>query len=197
MRRHSFHQTRGRQRGVTLVIAMLILVLIMMIGVTTINTSNIQYKMAANLQFEDSAVNNAETAIAAAESWLSRGSNYSDSGFAAYARSTTPHLIPIGYLAALPPPANSPMQMTWSDGNSVRVGCIGNPCAGGNPAQRYFIEQLSTHSRLAGSSAVVGARQSAGCNVVNTYLITGRGQSARGAIKFVQSFFSVSSCPAA
>ena len=53
----------GRQGGATLVIALLILVLIMMIGITAVSTSNTQYKLAGNLQFEDGAMNNAETAI--------------------------------------------------------------------------------------------------------------------------------------
>jgi Tfp pilus assembly protein PilX len=60
----------GRQQGATLVIALLILVLIMMIGITAISTSNTQYKLAGNLQFEDGATNNAETAVTTAENWL-------------------------------------------------------------------------------------------------------------------------------
>ena len=58
----STHAARfpGRQGGATLVIALLILVLIMMIGITAVSTSNTQYKLAGNLQFEDSALNNSE-----------------------------------------------------------------------------------------------------------------------------------------
>ena len=63
----------ARQRGATLVIALLVLVLIMMIGITAISTSDTQYKLAGNLQFEDSALNNAEAAVTAAENWLSTG----------------------------------------------------------------------------------------------------------------------------
>ena len=71
----------ARQRGATLVIALLILVLIMMIGITAVSTSDTQFKLAGNLQFEDSALNNAETAVAAAENWLSNGTNFSNAGF--------------------------------------------------------------------------------------------------------------------
>ena len=63
----------ARQRGATLIVALLILVLIMIIGITAVSTSNTQYKLAGNLQFEDSAINNAETAISSAELWLSTG----------------------------------------------------------------------------------------------------------------------------
>lgn len=177
-----------RQNGATLVIALLILVLIMMIGITAVSTSNTQFKLAGNLQFEDSALNNAEVAITTAENWLATtpaATGYNDPGFAAY-NVATPQLLPTGYLAALVAPANSPLSMTWGNTNSLAVG--------GSNAQRYFIELMSRNSRLQGSSAVVGGRASAACNQVNTYLITARGVSARGATKFVQSYYSVLSC---
>ena len=180
----------ARQKGATLVIALLILVLIMMIGITAISTSNTQFKLAGNLQFEDGAMNNAEAAITAAEQWLSTGTNYKNAGFTAYAQATTPQLVPIAQVV-------NPISMTWIDladpggpypttANSLMVG--------GNIAQRYLIQLMSRNNRLLGSSAVLGGRTSSGCNQVNTYQITARGLSARGATRFVQSFFSVLSC---
>jgi Tfp pilus assembly protein PilX len=185
-----------RQRGATLVIALLILVLIMMIGITAISTSNTQYKLAGNLQFEDGAMNNAETSIAAAQQWLVAGTNYNNAGFVGPALlAATPQLKPIGYLATQTSPNNNPLSMTWSDTNSCAVGSSGSPCTGGNTAQRYFIELMSRNNRLQGSSQAVGGRTSSGCNQVNTYQITAKGLSARGATKFVQSFYAVLSCP--
>ncbi len=176
----------ARQRGATLVIALLVLVLIMMIGITAISTSDTQFKLAGNLQFEDSALNNAEAAVTAAENWLSTGTNFNDAGFAVY-DNAKPQLLPIGRLAGLAAPDNDPLTMTWGAGNSLAVG--------GNTRQRYYIEQMSLNNKLQGSSQVVGGRTSSGCNQVNTYQITGRGTSARGATKFVQSFYSVLNCP--
>ncbi len=196
MRRLSTRHLPARQRGATLVIALLILVLIMMIGITAISTSSTQFKLAGNLQFEDSAINNGETAITAAERWLSTDTNFSNAGFTTYAAGATPQLLPIGRLAGLVAPANSPLTMTWTNANSLCVGSIDLACTGGNSQQRYFIEQMSLNNQLMGSSRVVGGRASTTCNRVNTYLITARGQSARGATKFVQSYYSVTSCPA-
>ncbi len=173
-----------RQKGATLIIALLVLVLIMMLGVTAMTTSNTQFKLAGNLQFEDSAMNNAEAAISTAEKWLSTGTNYSNPGFTAYS-ATSPELHPIGHLASLTAPANNPLTMTWDDSNSVVAAA----------SQRYMIELLSTNNRLLTSSQAQGGRTSTGCNQVNTYAITARGQSARGATKFVQSYYSVLSCP--
>ena len=186
------YPTAARQRGATLVIALLILVLIMMLGITAISTSNTQYKLAGNLQFEDSAVNNTETAITTAERALSDGATFNSAGFTTYDSATTPHLQPIGRLAALAAPNNGPLTMAWDDTNSRCVGTAGVTCSpGGDPSQRYFIELMSRNNRLQGSSVAVGGRCSAAPSLVNTYLITARGLGARGAIKYVQSYYSV------
>ena len=202
----------ARQRGATLIVALLILVLIMIIGITAVSTSNTQYKLAGNLQFEDSAINNAETAIATAELWLATGTppNYAKTAFIGggptvspdpgSVANTTPELLPRTNVASIQAArATAPLSMTWADGNSR---CVGNDpaaptvCgASGNPNQRYFIELMSLNNRLLGSSQAVGGRTSSGCNQVNTYLISARGASARGAVRFVQSYYSVLSCP--
>lgn len=184
MKRNQNLRLPKRQKGATLIVALVVLLLIMMIGVTSMTTSNTQFKLAGNLQFEDGAMNNAESAISAAEQWLSTGTNFSNPGFTTYS-GATPHLHPIGHLAGQVAPANNPMTMTWSDSNSVQV----------TDNQRYLIELLSLNNRLRTSSQVQGGRTSTGCNQVNIYAITARGQSARGATKFVQSIYSVLSCP--
>lgn len=189
MRRKYTPASPARQRGATLVIALLILVLIMMIGITAISTSNTQLKLAGNLQFEDSAMNNTETAITAAERWIASGTNYSNAAFTAAGPDpdpATPEMLPLTTDAAVRTArVTRPFSMTWNDTNSVSVG---------DTTQRYFIELMSRNNRLHGSSQVQGGRSSSGCNQVNTYLITGRGASARGATRYVQSYYSVLSC---
>lgn len=193
----SFSPRRGsavpaRQRGATLMIALLVLVLIMMLGITAVSTSDTQFKLAANIQFEDGALNNAESAVTAAEAWLA--GNITSAGFVAFDATSTPYLLPIGYLATLVPAQdgpNRPFSINWSDTNP---GATVLSVAG--TTQRYYIEQLSLNSRLQGSSQVTGGRASAGCNQVNTYQVTGRGLGNRGATKFVQTNYSVLNCPA-
>lgn len=182
---HSLHLHYPGQSGATLVTSLLILVLIMILGVTAMTTSDTQFRLAGNVQFEDSAMNNAETAITTAENWLATGSNFRNAGFTTYTTATA-HLHPIGHLATLAAPANDPLTMVWSDSNSVLLSTGSN--------QRYLIELVTLNSRLQGSSMALGPRRSAGCNQVDTFLITARGQSARGATKFVQSYYSVLSC---
>jgi Tfp pilus assembly protein PilX len=196
MRQGSRFSAPRRQRGATLVVALLVLVLIMMIGITAVSTSDTQFKLAGNVQFEDSALNNAETAVAEAERWLSTGTNFSTAAFTAVDPATdpdpgpdagTPQLLPRTTVDSVRAArVDRPFSMTWADTNSLAVG--------GNDVQRYYIELMSINNKLQGSSQRVGARSSSGCNQVNTYLITGRGVSARGATKFVQSYYSVLSC---
>lgn len=173
-----------RQQGATLVIALIILLLIMMIGIAAVNSSLTQYKLAGNLQFENTAMNNAEAAVSAAERFLATDGSYKNVGFTTYA-SATPHLHPIGHLAGLTAPANAPLTMAWNGTSDIEVD---------SPNQRYLIEQMSANTTLAGSNQAVGQHRTSACNQVNTYMITGRGQAPRGATKLVQSFFSVLSC---
>ena len=177
---------RHRQTGSTLIVTMMMLILIMMLGVSAMVTSDTQFKLTGNLQFEDVALNRAESTVAVAESWLSASTNYLHAGFSNY-DSATPYLHPIGHLASLTSPNNSPLTMGWSDSNSLAV-------VSGDDSQRYLIERVSKNVRLLGSGLSVGDRASTACNKVNTYLITARGISIRGATKYIQSYYSVLSC---
>lgn len=168
----------GRRKGATLIIALVVLILVLMLGIGAISTSNTQVQLAGNLQFADGAMNNAETAVSSAEQWLGSGTNFKNAGFSVRNAATTPHLWTMTDTV-------NPLTMTWSDSNSLQVG---------SDAQRYYIQQLSKNNVLFGSSLVVGRQKSSACNQVNTYLITARGVSARGATKYVQTYYSVLSC---
>jgi Tfp pilus assembly protein PilX len=176
-----FHQTNrfsgaavAKQQGATLIVALIVLVLIMMLGVAAMTSSSTQYKLAGNLQFEDGAMNNAEAAAIAAEKWLE--SNYQHAAFTT-PDNTMPHLFQKTSVV-------DPFSYNW-ESNSMAVA---------NTSQRYIIQIMSNNSLLQGSSAAVGRSRASVCNKVNTYLITARGTSARGATKLVQSYYSVFSC---
>lgn len=174
--------SRKQQQGASLVVAMMVLVLIMMIGIAAMNSSSTQFTLAGNLQFEDSAMNNAEAALATAEDWLK--SNYTNAGFTTRS-SATGQLYPQPASGTQP---NDPLTLDWSsDTTSIAVT--------GSTSQRYTIQLVSLNNTLLGSNLATGGRSNAVCNKVNTYLVTGRGVSARGATKIVQSYYSVQNCP--
>src|SRR5215475_343987 len=105
-----------RQRGVTSLFVTLI-------GVTAAMRSGTHFLLAGNLQMENVAFNEAESAIGAAQNWLVTGSNSSSAGFTTYDGTNTPYLYPISYCSANPDTGVctnglvDPTKMSWSDSN--------------------------------------------------------------------------------
>jgi Tfp pilus assembly protein PilX len=161
------------QRGSSLVVTMIMLVALMLMGVTAVVVSSSQYRMAGNLQFQNLAMNSAESALAQAENWT--GANFNNGGF-------TTRVSGGLYPAGSNP---NPYTMTWDDTTSVKVDLLGT--------QRYMVEMLGPDrvlpSNSVGTCNVYGA--SGPCPKVNVYRITARGTSIRGSVKLVQSIFAV------
>jgi type IV pilus assembly protein PilX len=59
-----------RERGVALVMAMVFLLILTLIGVTTMSTTVLQERMAGNLQDRNTAFQATESALASGENWL-------------------------------------------------------------------------------------------------------------------------------
>ncbi|HTJ96677.1 MAG TPA: hypothetical protein VL381_04350, partial [Rhodocyclaceae bacterium] len=92
-----------KQRGATLLVSLLMLILIMILGVTAMNSSTIQAMLSGNLQFADVAMNQSEAALNTGENWLRSGTNAQNGGFAIY-NST-------GLRWVYPAPVNDPLTM--------------------------------------------------------------------------------------
>lgn len=186
----AYFKHHQNQSGSTLILGLFILVLIMLLGVTAMKVSDTQFQLAGNLQFEDLAMNSAEAAVDAGERWLagSTGStkNYLNAGFTTAATVNYTSAGNNAMTIKLYPISATPNPFTDSTWSGLQVEANSN--------QSYFIQLASNNSTLVGSNQVVGAHRSSGCSKVNTYRIIGRGVSARGATKFVQSFYSVLSC---
>ncbi|MBI5901493.1 MAG: hypothetical protein HZB40_20015 [Rhodocyclales bacterium] len=183
LHQHKRPQAPKRQRGITLITTAVMLILVMILGVSAVSLSRSEFRLAGNMQFRNAALNDAEAAVISAERWLTTGTNYLNAGFTTYDSAGTPHLFPANAMAALTPPDNDPLTMTWGNDNSLAVG-----------NSRYFIEQLASNKKLIPTSLNVGGRAAAGCNQVNIYRIVTRGESARGTTRFVQSVYSVLNC---
>lgn len=178
---HSALRPTFSERGSTLVISLIVLIILMLLGIGAMNTSDTQFKMAGNLQFENIALNNAETAVATAEALLADGATYKNPGLILARSAATPQFYPIGTLGS------DPLTMSWDDSNSAKLG-------DSDTEQRYLIENLSNGESLPIGSQCSGCRPNASCNRVNTYRIIARGASKRGAIKFIESYYSVLNC---
>jgi type IV pilus assembly protein PilX len=166
-------RTPARQRGASLVVTLVMLAVIAGMGVSAFLSSNSQFRMAANMQFQNVAVGNAESALSVAETWVA--SNYGNGGFATRASGG---LYPSGT-------GPDPLTMTWDDTTSVKVDTLGT--------ERYFIEQIVVNrilpSNSVGSCNVYGL--SGPCPAVNVYRLTARGTSILGTARVVQSVYAV------
>ena len=162
-----------RQQGASLMVTLVMLAVLMVAGVTAYVASNTQFRMAANLQFQNIALGNAESALARAEAWIAN--NYNNSGFQTRSNGG---LYPAGT-------APDPLAMTWNDDSSVKVDSTGS--------QRYMIERIIVDrvlpSNSIGNCNVYG--MSGPCPRVNVYRLTARGTSILGTAKVVQSVFTV------
>jgi len=160
------------QAGSALIVVLVIMILLMLLGVTAMTTSDMQYKLTGNLQYENLAMDNAEQAAAMAERTLE----------AAAASLPTASLITR---------TQDPLTLVWDDTNSTRIDLDGD----GNLDEqgRYTFTYVSTNSVPTAGLGLVcsdpGNEHNFDC--VNTYKVTARGQSGRGAIKFVQTYFAV------
>jgi type II secretory pathway pseudopilin PulG len=156
----------NKQSGSTLIVSLIILILLMLIGVSAMTTSDTQFKLTGNLQYETLAMNNAEAAANAAERWLDANAG------------TTPSKPAISTL-------QDPLTMTWDDSNSLKVANL--------EEQRYVIGFVVLKaSPLAGLGLdCTSASNAHNFDCVNTYLVTARGKSGRGAVKIIQTYYAV------
>lgn len=160
------HHFSRKQSGSTLIVSLIILILLMLLGVTAMNTSDTQYKLTGNLQFEDMAMNNAETAAIAAERWLANNA------------ATTPSASAV---AALPNPLTG---MVWTNADSVQVA---------QDTQRYVIGFVATKASPGSGVGLdcLSPVNEKNFDCVHTYLVTARGQGRRSATKLIQTYYAV------
>lgn len=167
-------RTMRNQAGSSLAVSMIMLVVLMAMGVGAMVVSNTQFRMATNLQFQNLALSNAESALAQAENWIATNFEHAN-----LQTRVSGGLYPNGVAV---PDANS---VEWDDSNSVAVDLFGT--------QRYRIEVLGNQRNQAKASFKVcdPYKSPVPCSFVNLYRITARGTSARGAAKIVQSVYAV------
>lgn len=163
MREHMMNSQA--QRGATQLIALIILIVLMLLGIAAVVTSNTQFKLAGNLQFQNAAKNSAESAISEQEDWLAQPANALNACF------TTHSLLcgkkyPKGYFTNVPDPT---------------------AILSGN--KDYMIELIAEKVAPpgAGLGDVCGTPGIA--YELNLYRLTAVGEDARGANRFIQSVF--------
>jgi Tfp pilus assembly protein PilX len=162
-------QSRNKQKGMTLMVAMITLVVLMLLGVGAMVASNTMFKLAGNVQFENEAKNRAESALD--KDWLMTGTNNQNAGFTT---SAAPYYDPTAVITPL---------TNWPSSASA-------PATG----EQFIIQRITTDTIkicplgyvISGTSCVSGAA-TVPTMQYHLYRVTARGTSKRGATRFVES----------
>lgn len=159
-----------RQQGLALIMSLVILLVLTLLGVTSMNTSNLQLLMTSNSQYQTSALNTAEQAIIAAQNSITN-----------YVAQDTGSTPPVGYSVMT---ANTNgidvTEYDWGSGNAASV----------DSNTQYIIEHAGLKPLDSASLAwyKLQGQATEGDNVY-VYRITARAETSRGAARFLQSVF--------
>jgi type IV pilus assembly protein PilX len=158
-----------KQKGMTLLVALVTLVVLMLLGVAAMNASNTMFKLAGNLQYENEAKNRAESALAAAEGWLLSGTNATNAGF------TTSAAPYYSSTASFNPLTNWPAAASAVATN-----------------EQFVIQRITaTKVTAAGSGITLGTQASSLPATYHLYRVTARGRAARGAERYLEAIVQV------
>ena len=159
------HLMLYRQRGIALIMSLVILLILTLLGVTSMNTSNLQLLMTSNSQYQMVALNTAEEVISTAQKTIK-----DTVGIIGAAR-------PAGYFDT-----DVPKDITsfdWDGTGAANVTAKNS---------KYIIEYLQTQTLNSSSKAWLQSQGISGDNV-SVFRITARTAASRGAMRYVQSIY--------
>lgn len=192
-RRNLARLARGRQRGVVLFVALIVLIIMTLAGLALLRQMGAGTSIAGNVAFKESATSVADRGTEFARKWITDNypSNASDS-------------FPDGYYSSWTGPwgtAVDPTQFTWTNANSVQL--TDDDAQTGNTA-RIIIQRLCSVANLpsndptqnCSSSAAANQGQSQGGASYGTptstlqaapyYRVTSRVTGVRGTVSYTQ-----------
>jgi type IV pilus assembly protein PilX len=165
--------TQHRQQGATLAVALILLLVSTILGVSAIQTTSMQEKMSSNTQDKVTSFEAAESALRAGEAWL---------------LTLTTHPVPSTTCTSHPCVkihsdglfAETKTDSWWTSNSAAYAGTLGNVSS----APRYFVEFL----RFVPDSISVGQASTTG---VYYYQITSRGTgNTTNSVTILQSTFA-------
>ena len=172
---------KHRQQGVVLVVALIMLLLMTILGLSSMQTTTLEEKMAGAIRDKQMAFHAAEVALREGEDYLTAASlpAFNNSG-GLYAPSGTK--------------GDQWKSVAWSAGTAGACNCFianwpasvgGIPIDTDIPAPRYILEELPAGS-LPGGSLVVGFSTG---NTATMYQVTARGIGKGGGVAVLQSTY--------
>ena len=198
--------SRHRQSGLSLLIAMIVLVVMSMAAIGLIRSVDTGILTAGNLAFRQSATHAGDAGIEAARTWLLTNANNlgADSAANGYYASSQAGLDLTGNATTA---ANDDLQ--WGGAQATRPFCLANPIAGNTVC--YIIHRMcnatgpltavncSTKPGVRGGSSLGGTRQMqtyqqgswASVTTFGYYRVTVRVAGPRNNVSFVQAYLTI------
>ncbi|MFV1984649.1 MAG: PilX N-terminal domain-containing pilus assembly protein [Thiohalomonadales bacterium] len=171
--------TPKSQTGVILVLALVILLILTMLVVSSMNTTNMQVLMTGNTQYHTKALNDAETALRFAETSIEQFatsvSAQPKTGYYDLKKSTAQEIDFSNF--------------TWNSDTAATHNI-------GSRGSMYVIEYTGFTTQRGGDAGWSQIKNHPAGNKYYLYRITARSTSARGAIRLVQSVYATETAPA-
>lgn len=161
-----------RQRGAVLIVSLVMLILVTLIGVASMQTSNMEVVMVTNAQSRMTAMSDAENALVDGETEIT--TTYAGTPIFDWSADTTDGLYTVGDVAGSLIDA-----VDWND----PAGAYQTSANGA----KYTSEYLGPYT-TAGASLTMGAGGAVDKRYV--YRVSGRGVFGDGGTRFVQSIFA-------
>ncbi|MBI3900124.1 MAG: hypothetical protein HY308_17795 [Gammaproteobacteria bacterium] len=176
---------KNRQRGYVLVMALVLLTLLTIMGLTAMSTTTLEEKMAGNMKDRNLAFQAAETALVSGESWardqLNKPPFTNSNGLYSVSATTSPRWDTVSWSSASSDTAKYPCSPT------VSASC-GSGLTKVSTQPKYIIEDLGEVPEVGGSLVVPANYKGKGITVLR---ITGRGTGGTDAAKvMVQSTYA-------
>jgi type IV pilus assembly protein PilX len=176
-RKYYGNPTPGSQRGVSLIVALIMLIVLTLIGVSSMNTAIVELKMAGSAQQQGIALNRADEMLRVGENDVQGITDQP----AAFDFSTADD----GYYVIAD--AIDIFDLDWEDQGLISI-------QGTNAGDTYVNEYLGAKA-IPGESVKVGTDGRIIGGAVHTFRITSRSTTGKSALRLVQSLYVTNSPP--
>jgi type IV pilus assembly protein PilX len=179
---HSVTRKRGEQRGAVMIVSMIMLLIVTLLAVAAVQTSNLEVLMATNTQARASALATAENGLVDGERWIT--DNFPGTPLFDWSADAGNADEDGKYTGGdIADPVDTIDWATAPVGANPPIGYELSPNGG-----QYALEYLGPFTTF-GASLTMGAGAAAGDKRF-LYRITGRGVFGTGGTRFVQSIFA-------
>jgi len=166
--------TSKKQSGVIMILALVMLLVLTLLAITSMNSTNFQVLLTGNTQHQTSALNQAEMALRNAEELID------------IITTTAGSKPTIGYYDLTVDLVSEQdfSSFTWDSSTAISY-----------DTKSHYVIEYSGRVSLSGGSVAVTQNNTVAGDELHLYRITARSVSARGAVRFVQSVYVTSTPP--